>query len=303
MPAILEQLDTGERVAVIRLRSLGDCVLTTPALAILKKARPDLLVAVVVEDRFRAVFEGNPDVDELLPPSLPAIARWKPALCLNFHGGTRSMALTVASGARFRAGFAHYRASSLYNVRIPRAQEILGEERVVHTAEHLASAMFFLGAPRQPVPRARLSAQRRPPPRPYAVFHPIASQPEKTWPAHNFAELASYVQQRWGLEPVFIAAAGEDLRPFTRFRVLLGRPLAQVKELIANASLFVGNDSGPAHIAAAFGLPVLVFFGPSDPRVWGPWQTKAVVLHSPADIRSISVSQATEALEQLYGNP
>ena len=130
---------------MIRLRSLGDCVLTTPALDILKRFRPDLRVAVMVEERFRAVFEGNPDIERILPPALGALRRWRPALCLNLHGGTRSAWIAALSGARFRAGFGHFRHRIAYNVRIPRAQEILGIERKVHTAEHLASAMFYLG--------------------------------------------------------------------------------------------------------------------------------------------------------------
>ncbi len=129
MATILEQLPSGARVAVIRLRSLGDCVLTTPALDVLKRSRPDLEIAVVVEGRFKPIFEGNPDIDALPEPSVARLAGWRPALCLNLHGGTRSMALTVGSGAKFRAGFAHHRYASIYNVRIPTAQEILGVER------------------------------------------------------------------------------------------------------------------------------------------------------------------------------
>src|SRR5580704_1403122 len=131
--SVLEGLAPGSRVAVIRLRSLGDCVLTTPALDILKRSRPDLHVAVVVEDRFRAVFEGNPDIDEILAPSIAEIRKWRARLTLNLHGGTRSMVLTMASGAGIRAGFGHHRHSFLYSAKIPRAQEILREERPVHT--------------------------------------------------------------------------------------------------------------------------------------------------------------------------
>src|SRR5581483_5855311 len=83
---ILASLPPDGRVAVVRLRSLGDCVLTTPALDILKRFRADLRVAVVVEDRFRAVFAGSPDIEAILPPSLPQLRRWRPTLCLNFHG-------------------------------------------------------------------------------------------------------------------------------------------------------------------------------------------------------------------------
>ena len=65
MESLLARLPARSRIAVIRLRSLGDCVLTTPALALLKAYRPDLRIRVVVEPRFAGVFEGNPDVDEI----------------------------------------------------------------------------------------------------------------------------------------------------------------------------------------------------------------------------------------------
>jgi len=299
MGTILEQLPSGARVAVVRLRSLGDCVLTTPALEALRRARPDLRVGVVVEERFNPVFEGNPDLDELLAPSLRGLARWRPDLCLNLHGGTRSLALTMLSGARFRAGFAHHRYSTLYNVRIPRAQEILGVSRKVHTAEHLASAMFYLGAEQGEIPRTKLFADPVPAKAPYAVLHPVASAASKTWPAEGFLEVAARLAEAWRLEPVFIAGAGEDLTPFRAYRTVAGAPLGQLKSLMAGAALFVGNDSGPAHMAAAFRAPTLVIFGASDPDVWGPWRTASEILTARGDIRAIAVSEVLEALERL----
>src|SRR5947209_20133053 len=120
MPSVMERLPQGARVSIIRLRSLGDCVLTTPALEILHAHRPDLQVSVVVEGRFRAVFEGSPAISSLGPkPNGPA-----PDLFLNLHGGTRSALLAIATRAPIRAGFGHFRWSSLYNERIPRAQHI-----------------------------------------------------------------------------------------------------------------------------------------------------------------------------------
>lgn len=304
MENILSQLPEGGRVLVIRLRSLGDCVLTTPALALLKAARPDLKIAVVAEEPFAAVFEGNSDVDELPAPNVAAVARWRPHLCLNLHGGTRSMALTTACGAKFRAGFAHFRAAALYNVRIPTAQEILGVDRKVHTAEHLASAVIYLGVPRQEIPRANLAAEKHDPPQPYAVIHPIASAPDKTWPAERFLAVAEHLHTQWRVEPVFIAGAGESLAPFTRFRTLVGAPLARLKNVIASASFFVGNDSGPAHMAAAFGLPTAVIFGASDPLIWGPWKTVSAVLASPngiSDVRAADVITALAAMREDHG--
>lgn len=295
---MLERLPSGSRIAVIRLRSLGDCVLTTPALALLKAHRPDLKVGVVVEDRFRAVFEGNPDIEEIFPPQASAVFGWRPRLVLNLHGGTRSMALTVASGARIRAGFGHHRYSFLYSAKIPRAQEILGEERKVHTAEHIASAMFWMGVPRAPIPRAKLAGTPQETDA-YAVLHPFASSPEKTWPADRFLALAGHLEQSCGLEPVFLAGPGEDANAFSSFRVWRNAPLAEVKSLIAGAQIFIGNDSGPAHIAAAFGIPVVVLFGDSDPVTWGPWRTESQVLTSPRGIGEIGVDRAIAAAHSL----
>jgi len=292
---VLERLPDCARVAVIRLRSLGDCVLTTPALSILKASRPDLEVGVVVEDRFAPIFEGNTAVATLFPPAVAPLRDWRPQLCLNLHGGTRSAGLTIASGARFRAGFAHFRFARAYNVLIPTAQEILGVDRVVHTAEHLASAMFFLGAQRVEIPRASLSAERRPGAPPYAVIHPIASHPDKTWPAERFLEVAAQL----GMASVFIAGPGEDLSAFQGHRTLSGAPLSEIKNLIANAALFIGNDSGPAHMAAAFGIPVVVLFGPSDVDVWRPWKTPSETLVGAGGIASISTDQVISALARL----
>ena len=296
-------LSIGCRVAVIRLRSLGDCVLTTPALDILKRARPDLRIAVVVEDRFRPIFERNPDIEALLGPSWRELRAWSPDFCLNLHGGNASARLTALSGAPQRAGFAHYRWQSLYNVRIPRAQQILGEERTVHTAEHLASAMFYLGAPRVEIPRAKLFAGGTGllacPSAPYAVIHPVASQPDKTWPAAGFLAAARFLQESLHLDPVFIAGPGENLAAFRQYRTVIGAPLDEIKSLLSGATLFLGNDSGPAHMAAAFGLPVVVIFGASDPAIWHPWRTESVVVQNAAGIQSVTERQVLEALERM----
>ena len=83
---------------------MGDCVLTTPALDILKRTRPDLHLAIVVENRFRAVFEGNPDLDALLPPSLSTLRTFRPDLCLNLHGGSRSTTPDRALRCAFPGG-------------------------------------------------------------------------------------------------------------------------------------------------------------------------------------------------------
>lgn len=232
---MLDRLPPGSRIAVIRLRSLGDCVLTTPALSLLKAYRPDLRLAVVVEDRFASVFEGNADVELTLPPTVSAVRAWGPDAAINLHGGTRSMTLS-ASGARYRAGFAHHRFAFLYTHKIPTAQEILGVTRKVHTAEHVASAMFFLGVPQAEVPRAQLFAKNTPIERSYALIHPFASAPEKTWPPDRFLEVAEHIETNLGLEPIFIPGPGEPSDLFKNHRVIPNAPIPALKALMSGAS-------------------------------------------------------------------
>jgi ADP-heptose:LPS heptosyltransferase len=299
----LDRLAPGSRVAIIRLRSLGDCVLSTPAIQLLNQSRPDLRIAVAVEDRFTDVFEGNPVVAEVLAPTARALRTFAPALCLNLHGGTRSARLVLLSGARFRAGFDIFKPAWIYNTPVPTAQETLGLTRRVHTAEHMASAMFYLGVPITEVPRARMHAAEGrssfAPSGPYVVIHPTAATPEKTWPAASFIELARHISRSFELEPVFVGGPGEDLSRFQIWRTVPGAPLRELARLMRGAALFAGNDSGPAHIAAAFGIPEVVFFGPSDAEVWAPWRTPAEVLKADGPIHTITMERALAAVVNL----
>lgn len=308
MPAqtdIIDQLPLESRVAIIRLRSLGDCVLSTPAIQLLNHARQDIRIAVVVEDRFADVYRGSPAVAEVLPPLARAIRTFAPDLCLNLHGGTRSARLTMISGAKIRAGFDIFRPQWIYNTPIPTAQEILGITRGVHTVEHMAAAMFYLGVPLTWVPRASVPAapgrSALAPDHRYAVIHPLAATGEKTWPAAGFVEAARFIAQSMHLEPVFIGGPGEDLSAFQKWRTVNGAPLAEVARLMRDASLFLGNDSGPAHVAAAFGLPLVVLFGPSDSSIWAPWRTVGKVLQAVGPIQTIAVADVLRALERVYG--
>ena len=294
---LLDQLPQQARVAVIRVRSLGDCVLTTPALGMLKATRPDLSIGVAVEDRFRAVFEGNPAISQILAASWSAVREWKPELCVNLHGGTRSQWMTALSGAKWRAGFAHHNTTLAYNIKIPRAQKVLGVQRTVHTAEHMASAFIALGVPLQDVPRAQLFTNEASLPGRYAVLHPFASAPEKQWRSERFCEVARYLDL-WNIKPVVLAGPHDDITPFKAHQTVRGS-LQAAKTLLSKATVFVGNDSGPAHMAAAFGVPCVVLFGPSNHSIWGPWQTESEIVVAPDGLKDLSVSRVIAALERL----
>jgi len=116
----------------------------------------------------------------------------------------------------------------------------------------------------------------------YAVLSPAASARSKMWPSASFTRVAEYLISRYHLKSVVIAGPGEEsiardvVRPSKDCAVdLTGLDLKELVALIAGARVFIGNDSGPMHIAAAFDRPLVAIFGDSNPTVWSPWTSGA----------------------------
>jgi ADP-heptose:LPS heptosyltransferase len=102
----------------------------------------------------------------------------------------------------------------------------------------------------------------------------------------------------WHIKPVFLAGPGDDVRPF-REHVIAQGTLAEAKALMSRATVFIGNDSGPAHMAAAFGIPSIVLFSTTNPAIWGPWRTEQEVIVAREGLQSVTVSRVIAALERL----
>ena len=352
--SLLPDLPTGARILILRLRSIGDIILLTPALRLLKEWRPDLRISVMVESRFRDLLQGNPAVEEILVPgeglgarnllSRVAVVRGLRnrgfSLCVNLHGGPTSRLFARWSGARWRVGFAHYRGASLYNILVPDARTIL-DQPSLHTAEHQAAAFFYLGLPRTEIPRAQMfsgagqarwwdarrAAMGIAPDEAYAIVHPTASYKTKEWAPEGFARLGEYLQREARVVPVYSCGPGEapvldavEKTLGAPVRRLEGMSLAQFAAALAGARLFVGNDSGPAHMAAALARPVVVIFGSSSSPIWGPWQARAEsrVVQNPFEcnpcpgdrcyqfekpecILSVTFEQVKDAVEAVLG--
>jgi ADP-heptose:LPS heptosyltransferase len=294
----LAGLRPGARVLVIRLRSLGDTVLMTPALRLLHEWRPDLEISVLVESPWNELLEGNPAIHHVLTARGKLGTGWRLwrsgfEAVINLHGGPTSAWMTRATGARLRAGFAYFRSSGIYTHRVPAAQEIFGRSDAVHTAEHVASCLFWLGLPATEIPPAEVFPQEAAservtrrlrsfgigPGEGYAVIHPTALHDTKQWKAAGFAEVSEYLDDRYGLRSVYICAETE-VRALDAVERHASRPLLRaagwsIRDLVAllsGARVMVGNDSGPAHIAAAARVPVVAIFGSSHSAVWRPWK-------------------------------
>jgi ADP-heptose:LPS heptosyltransferase len=170
------------------------------------------------------------------------------------------------------------------------------EQPTIHTAEHLASAFIWLGLPRQPIPPARLFLSARcaawwqekrarlgvAPEREYALVHPPALYATKQWAPEDFARLGAFLEREVGLLPLYSCGPGEssvleavERAAGTQIRRLENISLGELAAALASARVFVGNDSGPAHMANALGRPTLVIFGSSSSVIWGPWPRHA----------------------------
>ena len=111
-----------------------------------------------------------------------------------------------------------------------------------------------------PIPRIACSVTREN----FAVIHPFSGSPRKNWPLEKFRQLARGLERRM---PVHWCAGEEDppLSSVHRFDDLYALAC-----WLAQASLYIGNDSGITHLAEAVGTPVLAIFGPTDPTIWAP---------------------------------
>jgi predicted lipopolysaccharide heptosyltransferase III len=288
------------RVLVVRLRSIGDTVLATPTLHALRRFLPEARIDVLLEDWVAPLLDGFDEVDNVVTVerrSTASRARVARALrsarydvAYNLHGGTTSTFLTRATGARHRVGYADYRYSRLYNHAAPHSYALWGREKL-HSVEQQLALVGWTGVPVSDLPRTRLavtpvaaaSLQARlrdagfDETKPLALIHPAAAFDTKQWATANFARITEDLHAR-GLASVAVSAPHEAgvvaaLVEASAAHVisLTDLSLPEVTALAARARLFVGNDSGIAHIAAAVECPSIVIFGSSNVTHWHPW--------------------------------
>jgi ADP-heptose:LPS heptosyltransferase len=120
-------------------------------------------------------------------------------------------------------------------------------------------------------------------------IHPGASWRPRAWFPERFAEVARQLLERHPISVIFVGGEedrdiAERIRPLApspRVHFLFGSRLAEAAALMERSALFIGSDSGLAHIAAACGTSVVALFGPQDPMRFRPWSPHAIVLHKP----------------------
>ena len=219
---------------------------------------------------------------------------------IDFHGGPRSSLFAFASGAARRIGYTVAGRSWMYTTRVPRPRG----HRARHSVENqwdLAEALVpELGAPSRetdPVEMFEVEATAAKVGRRLAalgigdghellVVHVGAGNEFRRWPESSFADVAAALASERPNRRIILttgaaqAARAEDVRRLALARgaspgavaVACDLGLDELRGLIARAALFLGGDSGPAHVASTTATPMVVLFGPTTPDVWGPWR-------------------------------
>lgn len=288
-------LPSDARIFLIRLRSMGDCLLITGPLRALKQEFPGFHVSVLVEPRFSECFDGNPDVDEILTTRrskyrtmLALLGRRFDAI-VNLHGGPTSLSYSCAAWGP-RIGLKGYQYDWTYSGLVP------SPEPHSHTVETTMHWFRWLGVRTEISPPLRYATHPREADwvretlqeRPYVVIHPAAALETKRWSPSGFADVGRQLASAGWCTVLTCGPGEEDIvaqtaKDLPSSVILLGLAIPQLAELIRGAHLYVGNDSGPMHLAAAVGTPAVAVWGSSDSERWRPWGVPHRVVQNPFD--------------------
>lgn len=277
-----------KRILIVRLRSIGDTVLSTPSLLALRRFLPNAQIDILLEDWVAPLLEGFEAIDNVIRVGKTTQSRLQTAwqirrnkydVAFNLHGGTTATFFVRASGAKHRVGFANYQYPFLYNHLLSSSADFWKQDKT-HSAEQQLALLGSVGVPVEDRPKSKLTvleSQIRNSNLPFAVIHPVAAFPTKQWATENFAEVAEVLVQN-GLQVVAVGTPKdrntlEKLKDISQVPIEIydNLSLPQTTNLVSKAQIFVGNDSGIAHIAAAVETPSVVIFGSSNRAHWSPW--------------------------------
>lgn len=273
-----------KKILVVMLRRLGDVILTTPALAALKKKHPDATLDFLVEAPGAEAVAGHPAIDEILvydaKGPLDSLA-WAMKIrarkydwVVDFLANPRTALLTALSGAPVKAGPAHVRRRWAYN------RLMVQSPKAVYAGLEKVRWLAALGiAPEDAPPLPELFLAKRPETIANVVgLVPPSRKLTRRWPAESWARLGRLLRDKhgcrlkvfWGPGEKALAdevvrgiGAGAEAIPETR-------TIAELAAELASCRVVVSNCAGPKHVAVASGVPTVTIHGSSDPASWTP---------------------------------
>lgn len=292
------------RYLIIRPGAIGDAIVTLPVVQQLKESLPEAFVELVVSGAAAELLRGRCRAD----------------VVSDYHDSRWTTLFAETPSPALRAHLEGFATAILYLMEprdklARRLQKGLGIRAIIWPplpdpkaplpiSLHLQGALTPLGiAPRPLVPTLYLTCKDRAFAQnfwtehhlptacdvPVVAVHPGSGSNKKNWPANRFAALCRKLAQDDSVRILIIAGPADEAlvqRLLSEWQGALpvaaqSLTLAQVGALLDRCHCLVGNDSGIAHLAAALGRPVVVIFGPTDPRIWAP-QGPAVAVANPA---------------------
>lgn len=277
------------RILVVRLGSMGDVIAALPAVASLKHSIPHSKITWVIDPKWSPLLESNPYVDSIVHLDRRTFAGLRSAwrdlrstpfdFAVDFQGLVKSA--IVAALARperifgFNATFARESAASwFYSTKVP----IRGYHAVERNLDLAAAAGGSSILRTFPLPAGECQAKL--PEREFVLASPLAGWGAKQWPLEYWSKLAALLDRECGMPLVLD----------TPYPLHLPGTLTHVSRLpgliyaTRRASIVVGLDSGPMHLAAALGKPGVAIYGPTDPARHGPYGGSIAVLRSPGAV-------------------
>ena len=327
---------------IVRLGALGDIVHAVPAAAALRRTFPGARIDWLVDARHRGMVDLVSVVDRAVVLERPSAAGWLDVTrrmrdarydaAIDLQGLLKSAILARASGAARVIGFSiwHLREKSarpFYTETDRRGR--LEADHVIVKNLRLLSALgvhderveFPLAAVESPALTAVRAAAGES--RPFALINPGAAWPNKRWPAERFGEIAAFLREVRGIASFVLWGPGEEGLAGAvvdasggAARIAPRTGLPDLLALCRAASLMVSGDTGPLHIAAAAGTPIVAIFGPTDPHRNGPWAPEDITVsrfgacgcHYERHCRrpqwcldAVDVAEVTAAIQQRVG--
>lgn len=289
------------RVLICRTDKIGDVLLSTPVASALKEAMPGCRISFLVRPQTRRVLEGHPAVDETIPLDgffrcLREIQRRRFDAALILWPDWRATLLAFLAGIPRRIGPFSKAWALLFTEPLEQGRWWARKHEAEYNlelAERIAGRPLRAATPRfclrpEDEEAAERFLRRKGMTEPFVVLHPGGKGSARRWPLENFARLARELR-RPGLDILFtgdeteapmLRKAAEEAGCPDRW---LDQPvdLGGLAAILARARLFVSNSTGPLHIAAALGVPVVGFYCPilpTSPRRWGPLTERRRIL-------------------------
>jgi heptosyltransferase I len=302
------------RVLLVRLGALGDVVHAIPVAAALRRAFPTSRIDWLVSDKHRAILDLVPIIDRRMVVDrrestatlwhvVRELRRSRYDVAIDLQGLVKSAALARSSGADRVLGFAssylrERLARPLYTeVYDPGCDGLYDPRETRHVVEINLGLLQPLGIanvvpefPIEPIDSVVAREVRDRTGGRYALLNPGAQWPNKRWPPSRLGRVAAVLRERHGLMSVALWGDGErELADDVVARAdgaAIVSPRASIADLVAlarGAAVMVSGDTGPAHIAAAVGTPIVGIFGPTRPSRNGPWSAADLTV-SRADV-------------------